>query len=124
MARWPDGSPLTVAGAARAFHPTSLFIPLRGTCRTSADKAAFVQSQGWKNKAGPARSNGATCPRPGNGKASLYLRELLLSGDRERAMAILTRWMDWFCRLFACTAENDMRVNDLIAHLRSDITER
>ncbi len=39
-------------------------------------------------------------------------------------MAILTRWMDWFCRLFACTAENDMLVNDLIAHIRSDITER
>ncbi|AMK25427.1 hypothetical protein K426_22599 [Sphingobium sp. TKS] len=39
-------------------------------------------------------------------------------------MAILTRWMDWICRLFACTAENDMRVNRLIAHIPSDTNDR
>lgn len=39
-------------------------------------------------------------------------------------MAILTRWIDWICRLFACTAENDMRVNRLIAHIPSDTNDR
>jgi hypothetical protein len=39
-------------------------------------------------------------------------------------MAILTRWMDWFCQLFACTAENEMRVNGLIAHVSSDSDDR
>jgi hypothetical protein len=28
--------------------------------------------------------------------------------------------MDWLCALFACTAENDLRLNQLITHLPSD----
>ena len=35
-------------------------------------------------------------------------------------MVILTRWMDWLCQMFACTAENDMRINRLIVHLPPD----
>lgn len=35
-------------------------------------------------------------------------------------MSLLARWMDWICDLFACSAENDMRVNQLIVHLPSD----
>ncbi len=39
-------------------------------------------------------------------------------------MAILTRWMDWLCRMFACTAENDLRVNSLITHISPDANDR
>ena len=45
MAAWPVHSPLTVAGAARALHPTSLLIPKRGTCRGAADKEAGPSPQ-------------------------------------------------------------------------------
>jgi hypothetical protein len=38
MAKWPVGSPLTVAGAVRDFHPSSLLIPVRGTCRNALHK--------------------------------------------------------------------------------------
>jgi hypothetical protein len=39
-------------------------------------------------------------------------------------MANLTRWIDWFCGLFACTAENDLRINSLITHVSSDAKDR
>jgi predicted Fe-S protein YdhL (DUF1289 family) len=34
--QWPSmqGTPFTVAGAARVLHPSSLFIPVRGTCHS------------------------------------------------------------------------------------------
>ncbi|KEQ51515.1 hypothetical protein BV95_04227 [Sphingobium chlorophenolicum] len=41
-----------------------------------------------------------------------------------RVMAMFTRLMDWFCALFACTAENDLRINSLIAHVNSDAKDR
>ncbi len=36
-------------------------------------------------------------------------------------MTLLARCMDWLCELFACTAENDLRVNRLIMHIPSDM---
>lgn len=35
-------------------------------------------------------------------------------------MLLLARWVDWICNLFACAAENDLRVNQLIVHLPPD----
>lgn len=35
-------------------------------------------------------------------------------------MILLAHWMEWLCELFACTAENDLRVNQLIVHIPSD----
>ena len=36
------------------------------------------------------------------------------------AMVFLARCVDWICELFACSAENDLRINQLIAHLSGD----
>lgn len=35
-------------------------------------------------------------------------------------MQILARCVDWLCDLFACSAENDMRLNQLILHIGDD----
>ncbi len=55
MAKWPHGSPLTVAGAARGFHPSSLLIPSRGTCRSSAPIAARSAAQDERRLREPAK---------------------------------------------------------------------
>ncbi len=39
-------------------------------------------------------------------------------------MGFLARCMDWLCEIFACSAKNDLRVNQLILHISSDTDDR
>src|SRR5580700_10034496 len=83
MIQWSSmqGTPLTVAGAARAFNPSSLSIPVRGTCRkrerclkargestvTERDLVKIVAhrrsraNQPWTSRAHCAGHNDARC---------------------------------------------------------------